>query len=51
MNKEQEALKFKLDQIWNELNDNLPEINFNDDNENDNESNDIEPVRRSFFFV
>ena len=51
MNKEQEALKLKLDQIWNELNDNLPEINFNDEDENDIESNEIEPVSRITFFV
>jgi hypothetical protein len=51
MNKEQEALKLKLDQIWNELNDNLPEINFNDEDENDIESNEIEPVSRIIFFV
>jgi hypothetical protein len=52
MNKEQEALKLKLGQIWSELNNNLPEINFNDDDDDDDEnyieSNDIESVNTKY---
>jgi hypothetical protein len=44
----------KLDDLWNDLKTNLPEVNFDSENDNDNEeTNDLEnltSIKVSFYF-